>query len=120
MNDDNHESHAISKKGNNNRSHVFMTWRVHQFFEQELESVETFKLIEVLYRTVAETRVSRAIVSKLESDNRVANSFHEVVGHVTVQQKFHVPDRFRTIFRQNIRNIFMEKQVTTMGLFMKN
>ena len=94
MEDDNCESHVISKKRKYDRSHVLMIWRVRQFFEQELRSKKYHKLNQVVDRTAAATGVSRTIVSKLKRKDDLEKAFHEVGEHVTVQQKSQVPDSF--------------------------
>ena len=115
MDDDNHQSNMTSKKRKYDRSHALMIWRVRQFFEQELRSKKRYKLNQVVDRTAAATGVSRTIASKLKSENDVEKAFHEVGEHVAVQQKSQVPDNFRTIVRQTIRDLFLEKkQVPTL------
>ena len=76
---------------------------------------------QVVDRTAAATGVSRTIVSKLKSQDDVEKAFHEVGEHVTVQQKSQEPDSFRTIVRQTIRYLFLEKkQAPTLDIFLRN
>ena len=78
MDDDNYQSHVISKKRKYDRSHALMIWRVRQFFEHELKSRKRYKLKQVVDHAAAATGVSRTIVSKLKSADDVEKAFHEV------------------------------------------
>ena len=96
------------------QSHAAIILRVRQHFEQELGGGKRHKLTHVLDRTAAATGVSRAMISRMRTEEDVQNWLIQSGDNVRVSQEIQVPEGFAIIVRKVIRDLFIEKKVVPL------